>query len=160
MTIDIDFSPIKVDIQVEDFQIQSDAFYTVGFISESDTAPRTLEVTQLSQLLDAGYMRAGNVYNFVHSVFAQGKMGKVVVRAKRSTETFEEAYKADDNSSYYYVVIDSKDIDDVLSFNNSIAEEQFKLQFFSSTADVSTLIQGRSKLVYYFQDEFFKVDLP
>ena len=57
-------------------------------------------------------------------------------------------------------MIDSKDIDDVLSFNNSIAEEQFKLQFFSSTADVSTLIQGRSKLVYYFQDEFFKVDLP
>ena len=39
MTIDIDFSPIKVDIQVEDLQIQSDAFYTVGFISESDTAP-------------------------------------------------------------------------------------------------------------------------
>ena len=106
MTIDIDFSPIKVDIQVEDFQIQSDAFYTVGFISESDTAPRTLEVTQLSQLLDAGYTRAGNIYNFVHSVFSQGKMGKVVVRAKRSTETFEDAYKADDNSTYYYVVID------------------------------------------------------
>ena len=160
MTIDIDFSPIKVDIQVEDFQIQSDAFYTVGFISESDTAPRTLEVTQLSQLLDAGYMRVENVYNFVHSVFAQGKMGKVVVRAKRSTETFEEAYRADDNSTYYYVVIDSKDINDVLAFNSSITEEQFKLQFFSSTADVSTLIEGRSKLVYYFQDEFFKVDLP
>ena len=53
MTIDIDFSPIKVDIQVEDLQLQSDAFYTVGFITESDTAPRTLEVTQLSQLLDA-----------------------------------------------------------------------------------------------------------
>ena len=44
MTIDIDFSPIKVDIQVEDFQIQSDAFYTVGFISESDIAPRTLKL--------------------------------------------------------------------------------------------------------------------
>ena len=160
MTIDIDFSPIKVDIQVEDFQIQSDAFYTVGFISESDTAPRTLEVTQLNQLLDAGYMRLGNVYNFVYSVFAQGKMGKVVVRAKRSTETFEDAYKADDNSSYYYVVIDSKDIDDVLSFNTSIAEEQFKLQFFSTAVDVSTLIQGRSKLVYYFQESLFKIGLP
>lgn len=159
MTIDIDFSPIKVDIQVEDLQLQSDAFYTIGFITESDTAPRTLEITQLSQLLDAGFMRIDNVYNFVHSVFAQGKMGKVVVRAKRSTETFEEAYKADDNSTYYYVVIDSKEIDDVLSFNDSIFQEQFKLQFFSSTADVSTLIQGRSKLVYYFQDELFDVGL-
>ena len=67
MTIDIDFSPIKVDIKVEDLQLQSDAFYTVCFITKSDTAPRTLEVTQLSQLLDAGYMRAGNVYNFVVS---------------------------------------------------------------------------------------------
>ena len=78
MTIDIDFSPIKVDIQVEDLQLQSDAFYTVCFIAESDTAPRTLEVTQLSQLLDAGYMRAGNVYNFVHSVFAQGGKSGVI----------------------------------------------------------------------------------
>ena len=60
MTIDIDFSPIKVNIQVEDLQLQSDAFYTVCFITESDIAPRTLEVTQLSQLLDTSSCSSHN----------------------------------------------------------------------------------------------------
>ena len=58
-------------------------------------------------------------------------MSSVFVRAKRTNETYEQAFDADDNSTYYYVVIDTKNIETILSFNTYInSVDSYKLQFF------------------------------
>lgn len=160
LAIVIDKSPVKVDIKIEDIQLQNGAFYTVCFIVEDDIAPRTLEVTKLKQLLDAGYMRVSEAYNFAYSVFAQRKMEKVVIRAKRTNESYKEAYDADDNSNYYYVSIASKDIGEILDFNDHLNNEQFKLQFFSLNSDVSQMVSDKKSLVYYYQEVFNPIGLP
>ena len=77
---------------------------------------------------------------------------RCILGRKRSGETYEEAFDADDNSTYYYCVIQSKDISVVLKFNDYInTVDQFKLQFFSSKDDVSELIKNR-KIVFYFDE--------
>lgn len=149
---DINTSPVKVDINIEKDVLTSDGFYQVGFITENDVAPRTLVVERLKDLLDNGYDRASEAYNFCLGVFEQEQMERVVIRAKRSSETYFEAYSADDNSEYYYVVIESKDVNDIVTFNTAIQDE-LKLQYFSSSENVSDQVYGR-KLVYYYQPYF------
>lgn len=150
--IHLDYTPIEVELNVEQGNLTSDAFYTVGFITMNDTAPRTLVVTSLQDLLDNGYLRGSEAYNFCKGVFIQGQMNTVVVRAVRSNETYSQAYLADDNSNYYFVVIGSKNTQDVLTFNDTLASENaIKLQFFSSNVDVSEQCSGR-KLVFYYYD--------
>lgn len=152
--MEINTSPVKVDVVVENFNLVPDAFYTVCFIAESDEAPRTLNVTKLSDLLENGYMRYMRVYNFIYSVFAQRSMTNVIVRAKRTNETYEEAFSADENSNYYYVVIQDKNPDTIFAFNDYINQrDEFKLQFFSGVEDFSDRVQGR-KIVYYYQEYF------
>ena len=156
--ITLDYSPIEVDLNVETGNLIQDAFYTIGFVTENDSAPRTLEVHSLQDLLDNGYTRGSNAYNFCKGVLIQGKMNTIIVRAKRANESYVEAYEADDNSSYYYVVIGSKDISTILSFNDRlISLGDIKLQLFSSSSDHSDLIIGR-KLIYYYQEDF--TDFP
>lgn len=53
----LNLSPVKVDVNVENYVIKSDAFYNVCFITEDDLAPRTLEVRTLDDLLKNGYYR-------------------------------------------------------------------------------------------------------
>ena len=149
---DINTSPVKVDIKVENSVLTSEGFYQVGFITENDTAPRTLIVDRLKDLLDNGFDRGSEAYNFCLGVFAQKQMERVVVRSKRASESYIDAYLADDNSNYYFVVIESKDINEITAFNDAIAGE-LKLQFFSSSENVSDQVSGR-KLVYYYQPYF------
>ena len=130
----LNLSPVKVDVNVENYVIKSDAFYNVCFITEDDLAPRTLEVRTLDDLLKNGYYRFSLAYDFCRTAFLQQGMSSVFVRAKRTNETYEQAFEADDNSTYYYVVIDTKNIETVLSFNTYInSVDSYKLQFFSST---------------------------
>lgn len=158
--MEISTSPVKVDVVVENFNLVPDAFYTVCFIAESDEAPRTLNVTKLSDLLENGYMRYMSVYNFVYSVFAQRSMTNVIVRAKRTNETYEEAFSSEDNSNYYYIVIEDKDINTIIDFNDYINQrDEFKLQFFSSKFNVSNRVIGR-KIVYYYQPSFSGEVIP
>jgi len=158
--MEINTSPVKVEVVVENFNLIPDAFYTVCFIAESDEAPRTLNVSKLSDLLENGYMRYMSVYNFVYSVFAQRSMTNVIVRAKRTNETYEEAFSADENSNYYYIVIEDKNTDIVFNFNDYINQrDEFKLQFFSSTVNVSEQVIGR-KIVYYYQPFFSSAYVP
>lgn len=156
----VDYNPIKVDVFVEQLSSTPDAFYSVCFIAENETAPRTLNVTTLKDLLDNGYYRHSRAYNFVQSVFNQRQMNNVYIRAKRIGETYEEAFDSDDNTTYYYIVIEEKDEAIVLPFNDYInGKDEFKLQFFSSSIDLSLEVFGR-KIVYYYQPSFSGINIP
>lgn len=148
----VNTSPIVVDINIEESILTSEGFYQVGFITQNDNAPRTIIVDSLDDLLANGYDRGSQAYNFCIGVLAQKQMQQIVIRAKRSTETYTEAYLADDNAGYYFVVIESKDINEILTFNDSIVDE-LKLQFFSSNLNVYDLVKDR-KLVYFYQPYF------
>lgn len=148
----VNTSPIIVDVNIEESILTSEGFYQVGFITQNDSAPRTIIVDSLDDLLANGYDRGSQAYNFCIGVLAQKKMQQIVIRAKRSTETYTEAYLEDDNSGYYFVVIESKDINEILTFNDNIVDE-LKLQFFSSNLNIYDLVKDR-KLVYFYQPYF------
>ncbi len=146
----MNIQPVKVDIEIETTTLDREAFYNLCFITESDIAPRTLEVNTLRDLVENGYEREDLAYNFCVGVFAQQSMPVVYIRAKRSYETYEEAFSADNNDMYYYVVIESKDKEIVTQFNDFlITNDDYKLQFYSSNIPV---VEGR-KLVHYYLDD-------
>lgn len=139
--------PVNIDISIESLSIERDAFYNICFITENDTAVRTLEVRTLTDLLEGGYDRTSLAYNFCIGVFAQQAMPVIYIRAKRTSETYPEAFLADNNSNYYYLVIQSKDSATITTFNNYISElDQYKLQFCSN--NLPPIIA--SKLVQYY----------
>lgn len=146
--------PVKVNINIEqESTLTQDAFKTVCFIHESDSdVERSIRLRTLQDVVDAGFMRSSTLYNFCRSVFKQNTNIQVVSRVKRTAESYEEAYIADSNDDYYYVVIESKVVPIVLAFNDFIANE-LKLQFFSTDENVSDIVGGR-KLVYWWQPYF------
>ena len=149
--MDLNLAPVNVNIVVETPTVTNEAFYNLCFITESDVAPRTLEVKRLNDLLDNGYMRLDLAYNFCLAVLLQESIGRVYVRAKRSGETYQQAFDADDNSNYYYIIIDSKDENVILNFNDYLVSvDPYKLQFFSSYKDLSSSVANR-KIVYYYE---------
>lgn len=156
--ITLNYTPIEIELNIEQGNINQNAFYSVGFITENEDAPRTIVVNKLEDLLENGYSRGSNAYNFCKAVLIQGQMNTIIVRSKRENESYFEAYLADDNSDYYYVVLGIKDVSEVLSFNSLLLDSKdLKLQFFSTDEDVSELISGR-KIVYYYQPDF--IDFP
>ena len=62
--MELNLSPVKVDVNIENYIIKSDAFYNVCFITEDDLAPRTVEVRTLDDLLKNGYYRFSLAYDF------------------------------------------------------------------------------------------------
>ena len=152
--MDLNLAPVNVNIIVETPTVTNEAFYNLCFITENNVAPRTLEVKRLSDLLDNGYMRLDLAYNFCLSVLLQESIDRVYVRAKRSGETYQQAFDADDNSNYYYIVIDSKDENVIINFNDYLVSvDPYKLQFFSSYKDLSAVVANR-KIVYYYEPSF------
>lgn len=147
--MELNLEPVKVDLQIETPSLERGAFYSLCFITENDEAPRTLEVKTLSDLLDNGYTREDLAYNFCLGVFAQQGIESVYIRAKRSYETYEEAFSSDSNDDYYYLVIESKDSEVISDFNDFVvSSDDYKLQFYSSNEEP---VEGR-KLVHYFFD--------
>lgn len=147
--MDLNLEPVKVDLQIETPSLERGAFYSLCFITENDEAPRTLEVKTLSDLLENGYTREDLAYNFCIGVFAQQGIESVYIRAKRSYETYEEAFSSDSNDNYYYLVIESKDSEVISDFNDFVvSSDDYKLQFYSSNEEP---VEGR-KLVHYFFD--------
>ena len=152
--MDLNLAPVNVNVVVETPTVTNEAFYNLCFITENDVAPRTLEVKRLNDLLDNGYMRLDLAYNFCFSVLLQESISRVYVRAKRSGETYQQAFDADDNSNYYYIVIDSKDENVILNFNDYLVSvDHYKLQFFSSYKELSSVVTNR-KIVYYYEPSF------
>lgn len=146
--MNIDTVPVKIDIDIESISLDREAFYNLCFITENDTAPRTLEVRTLKDLLDNGYDRLSSAYNFCVGVLSQAAMPLVYIRAKRTNETYEDAFDADNNTGYYFLSIESKDPSVVLAFNNYInSSDDYKLQFYSSPNESIS----NNKLVQYYQ---------
>lgn len=144
--MNIQSSPVNVEITVESESLDRNAFYNVCFITESDVAPRTIQVGNLNELLSFGYTRDSLAYNFCLTVFAQQSIPSVYVRAKRKGETYSQAFSSESNADYYFVVIDSKLDEEVKSFNEYLTSaDEFKLQFYSSN---KLPIEGK-KLVHY-----------
>ncbi|QGH73837.1 tail sheath protein [Vibrio phage vB_VhaM_VH-8] len=140
--------PVDVNISIESLSIEREAFYNICFITENDVAPRTLEVSKLKDLLDNGYDRFSLAYNFCVGVFSQQGIPSIKVRAKRVSESYEDAFDADDNTGYYFIVIESKDKNIVSNFNTYInTSDDYKLLFYSSDEDAIT----NSELVQYYQ---------
>lgn len=144
----LNLTPVQVDIAIESLDLEREAFYNLCFVTENDEAPRALEVKTLRELLDNGYTRDSLAYNFCVGVFAQQAIPRVFIRAKRSDETYVESFRASRNDEFYFVVIESKDLGDIETFNDFLtASDEYKLQFFSGTEN--TLLDR--KIVSYYQ---------
>ena len=149
--MELNLEPVKVDLQIETPSLERGAFYSLCFITESDEAPRTLKVDRLQDLLDNGYSRLDLAYNFCVGVFAQQGMDTVYIRAKRLSESYEDAFDAVDNSNYYFVVLQTKDLIEIEKFNSHlVSSDEMKLQFFSQ--NIGSKILKSPKLVNYYQD--------
>ena len=127
--------------------LEREAFYNLCFITEDDEAPREIVVSKLKDLLDNNYSRTSLAYNFCVGVFSQEGIQSVTVRAKRSNETYQQAFDAADNNSYYFLVIESKDETVINTFANHIAFEPYKLLFYSTP----TNSLANTKTVHYYQ---------
>ena len=145
------FNPVDVELSIENPSIERGAFYRLCFITESNIAPRTLKVTRLQDLLDNGYSRLDLAYNFCVGVFSQQGIDTIYIRAKRSSESYIEAYNSEDNSMYYFIVLQTKDLTEIKKFNSHlVSSDEMKLQFFSQKVGSKTL--QSPKLVNYYQD--------
>ena len=154
-----DFNPVDVELSIENPSIERGAFYRLCFITESDIAPRTLKVTRLQDLLENGYSRLDLAYNFCVGVFSQQGIDTVYIRAKRSSESYVEAYNSDVNSMYYFVVLQTKDLTEVEKFNSHlVGSDEMKLQFFSQ--NVGSKIFQSPKIVNYYQDYTLSGGVP
>lgn len=153
MTYQLDNKVVNVFINVENYVLTPDAFSSVGFITRSDNTPRTVVVNKLEDLVDAGFTRDSVAYNFCYGVFLQRNLNNIIVRSVREGESYLDAYKADTNNSYYYLVIESKNISDILLIQGYLtSNDQLKLMFFSSGQDYSKEVAGLDRLVYYYND--------
>ena len=150
----MNLEPVNVGINIETTSLAREAFYNMCFITESDKAPRTLKVERLKDLLDNGYDRSSLAYNFCVGVFAQQGIPFVYVRAKRAVESYSDAFSADDNSNFYFVVIESKELYEISEFNEYLSnEDENKLQFYSNSShEISEISKG--KVVNYYQELF------
>ena len=127
--------------------LEREAFYNLCFITENDEAPREIVVSKLKDLLDNNYSRTSLAYNFCVGAFSQEGIQSVTVRAKRSGETYQQAFDAADNNSYYFIVIDSKYETIINTFANHIEFEPYKLLFYSTP----TSSLANTKTVHYYQ---------
>lgn len=154
--MNLNLTPTKVNIDIESLSLERDAFYNACFITESETAPRTIEVSKLKDLLDNDYDRFSLAYNFCVGALSQQGISSIKIRAKRLSESYEDAFDADDNTGYYFLVIESKDKVVVREFNNYITtSDDYKLLFYSSPEEAMT----NSELVQYYQTSLSNSDL-
>lgn len=154
--MNLNLTPTKVNIDIESLSLERGAFYNVCFITESETAPRTIEVSKLKDLLDNDYDRFSLSYNFCVGALSQQGISSIKIRAKRLSESYEDAFDADDNTGYYFLVIESKDKVVVRELNNYITtSDDYKLLFYSSPEEAMT----NSELVQYYQTNLSNSDL-
>lgn len=143
-------TPVKVDISIETATAEQNAFYNMCFIAESDTAPREIKANTLSDLLDNGYTRLDLVYNFCVGVFSQQSMPSVYIRAKRSDESYIDAYNSGNNDTYYFIVLQTKDVTILSNFNRYlISSGDLKLHFYSQQLNLHSNLVATKSVNYY-----------
>lgn len=144
--------PVVVNVSINKQEVNRYAFYTPAFISENDEVERTVEVTSLAEVLEKGYTKDSNAYAYCAMAFSQRqRVDSVVLVAKRSLETYTEAYIASYNTLYYYITLESKNLDDILSLSSFLLTERVdKLIFFTKFEDVTAQVNGISNLVWWW----------
>ena len=144
--------PVIVNVSINKQEVSRYAFYTPAFISENDEVERTVEVTSLAEVLDKGYSKDSNAYAYCAMAFSQKqRVDSVVLVAKRSLETYVEAYTASHNTLYYYITLETKDIDEILALSTFLLTERIdKLIFFTKYEDVTAKVKGISNLVWWW----------
>lgn len=144
--------PVVVNVSINKQEVNRYAFYTPAFISENDEVERTVEVASLKEVIDKGYTKDSNAYAYCAMAFSQRqRVDSVVLVAKRSLETYVEAYTASHNTLYYYITLESKDLSDILSLSSFLlAERVDKLIFFSKYEDVGQQVKGIPNLVWWW----------
>ena len=117
--------PVVVNVSVNKQEVNRYAFYTPSFISENDEVERTVEVTSLREVIDKGYTKDSNAYAYCAMAFSQRqRVDSVVLVAKRSVETYVDAYTASYNTLYYYITLESKELSDILSLSSFLLTER------------------------------------
>lgn len=144
--------PVVVNVSINKQEVNRYAFYTPAFISENDEVERTVEVTSLKEVVDKGYSKDSNAYAYCAMAFSQRqRVDSVVLVAKRSVETYVEAYTASHNTLYYYITLESKEMSDILSLSSFLlTERDDKLIFFTKYEDVTAQVKGISNLVWWW----------
>lgn len=108
-----------------------------------------IKLNKLSDIIGTYAENIPSAVEFATAFFSQNVNGSTLyLRGKNPTETYEEAYNKSNNDKYYFLTLESKDIDEVTEFNDIIVNEM-KLQFFSSDQDYSEQLKDR-KLVYFY----------
>lgn len=153
--MNIEVNPIKIQIDVSTETTTRDGFFTPCFIAETENDfPRTSVVTSLEDVIDLGFDDESNCYSYCNTLFAQtnNTIDQVVIRAKYPSETYLESFLSDDNSSFFYVTIESKELQDIIDISDYI-ETIRKILIFSTNQDWSVDLEGRKNLIYIFDDE-------
>ena len=158
--IDASKDPVNIQINIQQPVVTRYAFYTVGFISESDTATEYVEVFQLKDVLDNGYSVGSAAYIFCKILFAQNNRPEsVILIAKKTTETYAQAYRRNRTRDYYFLVLESKDVNDVLSVSTLVSNlNDYKLIFFSTTENVTAQVQGIENIVWWYFTDYIISD--
>lgn len=147
----INKTPVIVDVNVERITTNTSAFYTVGFVCETTLIDQPLTVKTLNDLLDVGFLRSDTAYNFCLGVFAQKKMQTVVIIPKQKEETYVDSYKNHETSTFYYVCLETKNIEEILDLYRHLkSTSDNKLLFFSHIINYEKEVEGLD-LVYYYE---------
>ena len=151
-------TPVVVNISLTQARLERYAFYTPAFISErEDFTDRSVEVFQLSDVIKAGYSQDSSAYIYCALAFAQTeRVDSVILVAKKSNETYLEAYKESPINKYYFLSLESQNEDDVLEISDYLLlTDTYKLIFISKYEDVSLKLQGRRNIVWIWSSNFW-----
>ena len=146
-------TPVIVNISLTQARLERYAFYTPAFISEREYfTDRSVEVFQLSDVIKAGYSQYSSAYIYCALAFAQTeRVDSVILVAKKSNETYLEAYKESPINKYYFLSLESQNEDDVLEISDYLLlTDTYKLIFISKYEDISLKLQGRRNIVWIF----------
>lgn len=145
--------PVKVNIKIENQPLlEKQAFNSSCFIfnvPDDVSVTGDIVLTSLSDITGTYAEYVQVAYDFAESFFSQNTYGLTLyLRGKHSGESYASAYLASASDNYYFVCIESKDIDEVLGFNDVLVSE-LKLQFFSSDQDYAVELANR-KIAYFY----------
>lgn len=153
MNDELNLVNVKINISSSSGYLDANALQTTLFITESETPKKAIVVTKLKDLLDFGYKRESVAYNFCLGVSLNKKGSRVIVVGKGKDESYVDALKRVPAKVFYFICLESKLSEDVLSVHtNIIASKQEKLIFTSSNEDLSEVYSGCDRLVYYYCD--------
>lgn len=150
-------TPVDIQVSISVTPVSRYSFYTPCFISENNDVERHIVVSTLKQVLDAGYESDSTAYLYCSLAFAQRqRVDNVVLVAKRSLESYIEAFSNSQTGEYYYITLESKEVEDVTSLADYFTSKQInKLIFYSKFEDVSSELKGYKNIVWWWSTDFW-----